>query len=204
MLVLASDPLSRMAIVGHLDAQPRIEVVAVEQQQRAGLDVIVFVADRVNVEALGRLRRMKAILSAPVVLVTGEIGSADVFTVVESNVVAVLPRQTITGPQIEEAVLTAAAGGGMLPSAMLGELLKQVKRLQHEVLLPHGLHASGLNAREIEVLRLMSDGLDTAEIAVKLGYSERLVKRVISTVTSRLGLHNRPHAVAYALRKGVI
>ena len=114
------------------------------------------------------------------------------------------PRAAATTGRIEEAVLTAAAGGGVLPPKMLGELLRQIERIQREVLSPSGLHTSGLTPREIGVLRLMSEGLDTAEIAVKMCLSERAVKRVIFGVTRRLNLRNRPHAVAYALRSGVI
>ena len=63
---------------------------------------------------------------------------------------------------------------------------------------------SGLAEREIEVLRLLSEGFDTVEIAAKLCYSERTVKNVIHDVTSRLGLRNRSHAVSYAIRNGLI
>jgi DNA-binding CsgD family transcriptional regulator len=72
------------------------------------------------------------------------------------------------------------------------------------VLQPHGLSTAGLTPREIDVLRLMADGLDTAEIASQLCYSERTVKNVIYGVTNRLKLRNRSHAVAYALRAGEI
>ena len=61
-----------------------------------------------------------------------------------------------------------------------------------------------LTPREIDVLRLMADGLDTNEIAGELCYSERTVKNVIYGVTHRLKLRNRSHAVAYALRTGMI
>ena len=84
-------------------------------------------------------------------------------------------------------------------------------------LLVHGtLHAQGwdhetseqdaeeMEAREIEILRLIGDGLDTAEIATTLSYSERTVKNVLHDVTSRLQLRNRSHAVAYALKQGMI
>jgi DNA-binding CsgD family transcriptional regulator len=66
------------------------------------------------------------------------------------------------------------------------------------------LTASGLSPREVDVLRLMADGLDTNEIAKNLSYSERTVKNIIYTITSRLRLRNRPHAVAYAMRAGII
>jgi DNA-binding NarL/FixJ family response regulator len=197
-LVRAPDPLTRSAISSHLDATPAIEVVSEERPEPA--DVAVVVADRMTVEVTSLLRRIKNTLRIPIVLIPSEIDRADLFTAVECQVVAVLPRVAATSERIEEAVRTAAAGGG----ALLGELLRQIERMQREVLSPHGLHTSGLTPREIDVLRLMSEGLDTAEIADKMCLSERAVKRVIFGVTRRLNLRNRPHAVAYALRSGVI
>ena len=44
----------------------------------------------------------------------------------------------------------------------------------------------------------------TTEVSNKLFYSERTVKNIIHDVTSRLELRNRAHAVAYAIREGLI
>jgi DNA-binding CsgD family transcriptional regulator len=63
---------------------------------------------------------------------------------------------------------------------------------------------SGPSDRELRVLRLLSEGCDTREIAHRLCYSERTVKNVIQDVTRRFGLRNRSHAVAFALRQGLI
>ena len=63
---------------------------------------------------------------------------------------------------------------------------------------------TGLATREIEVLRLVADGFGTSEIAHQLSYSERTVKNVLHDITTRLQLRNRSHAVAYALRQGLI
>ncbi|MPZ74787.1 MAG: DNA-binding response regulator, partial [Nitriliruptorales bacterium] len=63
---------------------------------------------------------------------------------------------------------------------------------------------TALTKREIDVLRLVADGKDTTEIAHELAFSERTIKNVIHDVTMRLNLRNRTHAVAYALRQGLI
>jgi DNA-binding NarL/FixJ family response regulator len=54
------------------------------------------------------------------------------------------------------------------------------------------------------VLRLVAEGFDTADIARKLAFSERTIKTVIHDVTTRLCLRNRTHAVAWAMREGLI
>lgn len=58
--------------------------------------------------------------------------------------------------------------------------------------------------REREVLRMLADGLSTLEIARRLNYSERTVKNIIHDMLDRLNLRNRPHAVAFALRHGLL
>jgi DNA-binding NarL/FixJ family response regulator len=121
----------------------------------------------------------------PVVLIGREQRAA-----AEPGVVAVLPRHAITADVLARAARAAAAGRGRMPV----NLLPHVERQRREALTP----------REIEVLRLMADGHDTAEIAVQLCYSERTVKNVLYGITSRLKLRNRSHAVAYALRAGMI
>ncbi|MFC0431923.1 response regulator transcription factor [Kutzneria buriramensis] len=202
VLVRAPDALTEMVIGKHLDSLSGVEVVSGERHMP--VDVAVMVAERMSVEVMSTLRKVKETLRVPVVLIPGEIDPADLLAAVDCNVVAVLPRAAATSDRIEEAVLTAAAGGGALPPSILGELLRQVEQIQREVLSPNGLHFSGLTPREIDVLRLLSHGLDTAEIAAKLCFSERAVKKVIFGITRRLNLRNRPHAVAYALRTGVI
>jgi DNA-binding NarL/FixJ family response regulator len=69
---------------------------------------------------------------------------------------------------------------------------------------PRRTAPTGLTARELKVLRLLADGLDSAEVAQQLYYSERTIKSIIHDVTNRLNLRNRTHAVAYALRQGLI
>ena len=63
---------------------------------------------------------------------------------------------------------------------------------------------SGSTRRELDVLRLVADGCDTHEIAVRLAYSERAIKATLHDVTTRLGLRNRSHAVAFLIRRGVL
>jgi DNA-binding NarL/FixJ family response regulator len=70
------------------------------------------------------------------------------------------------------------------------------------VLAPNGLTEAGLYTREVDVLRLLAEGLDIAEVAQRLNYSERTVRSIIHGVLTRMKLRNRVHAVAFALRSG--
>jgi DNA-binding NarL/FixJ family response regulator len=200
--VQATDPLSHAGLAALM--QYRTDLNVLRTAQRAEADVLLVAAERLTPDVVASLRRAGAEVGAPVVLVTQEISEAELLTAVECRVVAILPRGAVTGERLAHSIRAAAAGGGVMPPNLVGELLKHVERMQRDVLTPNGLNASGLTPREIDVLRLMADGFDTNEIAGKLCYSERTVKNVIYGVTHRLKLRNRSHAVAYALRAGMI
>ncbi len=58
--------------------------------------------------------------------------------------------------------------------------------------------------REIAVLRLLAQGMSTREVAGALCWSERTIKNVVYDLTTRHGLRNRTHAVAVAVRAGLV
>ena len=79
-----------------------------------------------------------------------------------------------------------------------GELADAVVNPHHEPSLPH------LSPRELEVLRLMSNGRENKQIATLLGISEATVKTHIKALYSRLEVRSRAQATATALRLGLI
>ncbi|MGH9123899.1 MAG: helix-turn-helix domain-containing protein [Acidimicrobiales bacterium] len=64
--------------------------------------------------------------------------------------------------------------------------------------------AAELSPRDVNVLRLLSEGRSTAGIADDLAYSESTIKNIIHDLVSQLGARNRAHAVAMAIRAGLI
>lgn len=66
------------------------------------------------------------------------------------------------------------------------------------------LHRPELTAREVEILRLIADGLQNRQIAEYLGLSEETVKTHIRHCLSKLPAHSRAHAVAIAFRQGLL
>ena len=61
-----------------------------------------------------------------------------------------------------------------------------------------------LTAREIEVLRMIAEGLGNKEIASKLRISDHTVKFHISSIFVKLGASSRTEAVTIGIRKGLI
>lgn len=200
--VNARDPVSEAGIVSQL--RPRPEVIVVSPAEEITPQVELVVADAVDDETLTTLRYLQRNGDSRTVLVATQLTDGDLVRAVESGVVGLIRRSDARPDRLVGAICAAAVGEGTVPPDLLGRLLDEVGRLQRTVLDPRGITFSGLAAREVEVLRLVAEGWDTAQIAQKLAYSERTVKNVLHDVTTRLQLRNRSHAVAYAMREGLI
>ncbi|HET6708767.1 helix-turn-helix transcriptional regulator [Amycolatopsis sp.] len=183
----ASDPIALTGLINHLKSRP--ELLVLPRARRGEAAVLVFAVGEVDREAVAALRAAAAESPAAIVLVAGHVDPAHVGLLADCHVSAVLPRTALD--RLTANVLAAARG-------RTSPLRAQVEALAAE----HD--GAALTPREVDVLRLMAEGWDTAEIAGKLCYSERTVKNVIYAMTNRLNLRNRPHAVAYAVRAGVI
>ncbi|MDX3849479.1 response regulator transcription factor [Streptomyces sp. AK02-01A] len=197
--VHSADPLTRCGLEHCLAHSPHHVLTPI-----AEAEVVVVALDTVDASALETLAALDTRTSTRFVVVTGRGWYVDPSSAVETGVRAVLWREDANTSTLVRAVATVAAGHAWLPPSVQGRLLDQVEHVQREVLRPRGLTSSGLTAREIDVLRMISEGLDLAEIAQKMSYSERTIKKIISSVMSRLGLRNRVHAVSYAIRAGLI
>lgn len=199
--VEAPDPITLSGLSAQLHGRPEISTVIGADPTE--VDVLVLCTDSVTAEVVRRLRAQAPETRIRTVLITCEVRHEDVLSLVECGVVAVLPRQHTTPDRLIRVVLGVRDGHAAFPPDLLGSLLQQVTELQ-QLALGAGLTPAGLLERERDVLRLLAEGFSTAEIAEKLSYSERTVKNILYSVLSRLRVRNRSHAVAAAIRAGVI
>jgi DNA-binding NarL/FixJ family response regulator len=198
--VCARDPVSHAGVASQLRPRPEVTLLDAGDERAK---VAVVVADSVDEETVQALRGLQR-SSCHAVLVVTHIDDTGLAAAVEAGVVGLVRRSEATPERLAKTVCAAARGEGSVPADLLGRLLAQIGRLQRQLLNPRGLTLNGMSTREIEILRLIAEGLDTAEVAATLSYSERTVKNALHDITTRLQLRNRSHAVAYALKQGLI
>jgi DNA-binding NarL/FixJ family response regulator len=119
--------------------------------------------------------------------------------------------------------LHAGAAGFLLKDALDAELLQAVRAVAdgHNVAAPTVTRRlvqhfvtngpritdlrplNALTARELDVLRLIAEGLSNQEIAGRLIITEGTVKTHVSRILTKLGLRDRIHAVIYAYQAGL-
>jgi DNA-binding NarL/FixJ family response regulator len=202
VFLYASDHVSLLGISSQLRARP--EVALVEETEPDSAQVAVLVVEQVDEDAVRVIRAVQRHGCPKVVIVASHLDGPGLLEAVEAGACGFLRRSETQPEALVASIRRAAAGDGTVPPDLLGRLLNQVSMTQQQVLGPRGLSFSTLTKRETEVLRLLAEGHNTAEVATVLIYSERTVKNVLADVTRRLNLRNRTHAVAYALRQGLI
>ncbi|NEY36467.1 DNA-binding response regulator [Streptomyces sp. PRKS01-65] len=200
--VHAADEILRVGVVQQLRPCPEVELLDGADAERAQATLVVV--DGVDDDVAALLHRLRRNTATRTGLVVGSLGSGSLQRVLECGVAAVLRRGEADQDRLLHLVLAMANGEGVLPGDLLGKLLTHVGSLQRSTPDTRGLSLSTLTTREAEMLRLVSEGLDTAEIARKTSYSERTVKNVLHEIITRLHLRNRAHAVGYALRNDLI
>jgi DNA-binding NarL/FixJ family response regulator len=194
------DPISQAGVISQLRMRPEIRIVDSADQAA----VAVIIADQVDETTTRELRTLRKDGQPRLMLVATTVDDSALVTAAEAGVGGLLRRADASADLLVRTIVRVASGEGEVPPDLLGRLLEQVGRLQRQVLAPRGLTFAGLTPRETQVLRLVADGHDTSEIALQLCYSERTVKNVLHDLTTRLQLRNRSHAVAYAVREGLI
>ncbi|TDB76260.1 response regulator transcription factor [Micromonospora sp. KC723] len=100
------------------------------------------------------------------------------------------------------AVRLVRAGDALLAPAITRRLVERFARRDTDTPAIHR-DLSTLTARELEVLRLLAEGLSNAELADRLHLSEATVKSHVARILAKLGLRDRVQAVVVAYRTGV-
>jgi len=109
--------------------------------------------------------------------------------------------------------LRAGAKGYLLKTSLSGELVKTIEAVHSgrrhvtgaiAAELAEHLGMAELTEREVSVLKCVSEGNSNREVAAKLSISLETVKQHMKHIATKLGTNDRAHAVAVAIRRGII
>ncbi|MFQ6147094.1 helix-turn-helix domain-containing protein [Streptomyces seoulensis] len=198
----ASDLLTAEGARACLGAATGVEVVSWDEREHAHIALVL--THQVTAQTLARIDEFSGVPDGegpPVLLVANDIDERHLLKAVDQGVVGVLLRGEVGYADILRAVRCALDGESPMPPSMVRSLVDRLQSLRSTSRPDPG---AALSPREADVLRLVADGLSTAEVADRLNYSERTIKNVLHDVIVRLKLRNRTQAVAYAIRSGAL
>jgi DNA-binding NarL/FixJ family response regulator len=126
---------------------------------------------------------------------------ADVSAVLQAGAVGFLAKDTPIDSLI--VAIGAADTGAAWLSPRAAEVV--LGRIRSTATAPEYEQVSleQLSAREVDVLRLIANGMENSEIATALNISPRTAKNHVSNILAKLGLPSRVQAAVYAVRQGV-
>ena len=194
-----------------LEGEPDIEVVgeasdggdAVDLVAGTHPDVVLMDVRMPRVDGIEASRRVLAAHpGTKVVVLTTFDEDAHVAAALRAGVSGFLLK--VAPPeQLVEAVRTVAGGGGLLDPAVTLRVIEGFARAP-EPNTPRSTELDQLTSREIDVLRLVAQGLTNAEVAARLYLGEATVKAHLSRVLMKANLRTRVEAVVFAYESGLV
>ena len=193
-----------------LDAEPDLVVVgeaddgaeALKQNRELQPDVVLMDIRMPNMDGLEAARRIIAAGSARVLILTTFNADEYVYEALQAGASGFMLKDT-PPEQLTAAVRAAAAGNALIDASVTRRFIAQfAKAVRPATATPTELGA--LTSRELEVLRLLTQGLSNSEIAGTLIVEESTVKTHVSRILMKLGLRDRVQAVILAYETGFV
>jgi DNA-binding NarL/FixJ family response regulator len=212
VIVVDDQEIVRAGFAALLDTQPDIDVVgtasdgedAVRLCREQRPDVVLMdirMPTMDGIEATRQLNDYGEAAPKVIVLTTFDLDEY-VYDALGAGASGFLLKD-VAAEALFDAVRVVAAGDALLAPAVTRRLVTEFARLRPT--LPHRPDAlEELTPRELEVLRLVAEGLSNHEIAERLVVTDETVKTHVSRVLLKLGLRDRTQAVVVAYESGLV
>ncbi|MEO3796689.1 response regulator transcription factor [Nonomuraea sp. B10E15] len=212
VLVCDDQALIRTGFSTIIDAQPDLEVVgecgdgraAVELTRQVNPDIVVMDVRMPVLDGIEATRQLAgAGVSQPVKVLVVTTFNLDeyVYEALRAGASGFLLKDA-PPQQLLHGIRTVASGAALLAPEVTRQLVgRYAARIRPAESTPD---EPALTPRELEVLRLIADGLSNSEIAASLVISQETVKTYVSRILTKLDLRDRVQAVVYAYRRGLV
>ncbi|MEU9064363.1 response regulator transcription factor [Streptomyces sp. NPDC048430] len=212
ILVCDDQILIRTGLVTIIDAQPDLEVAGECGDGQTAVDLAGQLRPDVVVMDI-RMPVLDGIEAARLLAGSGVPHPVKVLVVTTFNLdeyVYEALRAGASGFLLKDAppdrllhgIRTVAAGAALLDPEVTRQLVgRYAARIRPAEGTPREVP---LTPRELQVLRLIADGLSNSEIAAALVISQETVKTFVSRILTKLQLRDRVQAVVYAYRQGLV
>lgn len=150
-------------------------------------------------QACARLRRRHAGVRLVVLVEPG--AGVDVGDIVRTGALGLLLRSA-DASQLDAAVTAALSGRSWVAPEVAGAMMRALSTAFAKG--DANAVAGGLSARELDVLRLVAEGMSNRDVAARLHISENTVKNHMRAVHEKLGVSSRTEAVVTAARDGLL
>ncbi|GLV53870.1 DNA-binding response regulator [Dictyobacter sp. S3.2.2.5] len=198
----------RQGIQAFLATQPDIHVVgeassgaeAIELVKKWRPDVLLLDLVMPGVDGVETTQCVKHISpQTHIVILTSYVQDEYIFPAIRAGALSYLLKES-GGEEIINAIHKATRGEAILHPRIASRVVQELQGKHHPEINPF----RELSERELEVLRLIANGLSNAMIAEQLVISEGTVKSHVNNILSKLHLTDRTQAAIFAWREGIV
>lgn len=208
VLLVDDHSMVREGVRAFLVTQPDILVVgeagsgeeAIKLAEQHVPDVVLMDLIMPNMDGVEATRRVKQVSPrSQVVVLTSYHEDEHIFPALKAGALSYILKD-LSAEELASAVRKAAAGEAVLHPRVAARVIKELQGRREDSLNPF----TELSERELEVLKLIADGMSNTEMAAKLVLSEKTIKGHVSNILSKLHLVDRTQAAVYAWREGIV
>lgn len=208
LLISDDHALVRQGIRAFLELQPDIAVIgeadsgeaAVRMTEEFVPDVVLMDLVMPGIGGVEATRQVKQVSPhSQIIVLTSYHEDEYIFPALRAGALSYVLKDV--GPdELADAVRKAARGESVLHPRIAARVVQELRGTRRDT--PNLF--TDLSDRELEVLRLIADGLSNAEIASKLVISEKTVKGHVSNILSKLHMLDRTQAAVFAWQQGLV
>ncbi|MEH1851183.1 MAG: response regulator transcription factor [Nostoc sp.] len=176
MTVIAQAEDGQQAIALFREYQPDVTLMDLRMPQIAGVEAITAICAE--------------FIAARIVVLTTYDGDEDIYRGLQAGAKGYLLKDTKPN-ELLSAIRTIHRGQQYIPPEVGAKLVQRMSNPE-------------LSERELDVLRLMAQGMSNLEISSTLNIGESTVKSHINRILSKLGVNDRTQAVIIAVKRGIV
>ncbi len=207
VLVADDQTLFRTGLASLLAADGRVEVVgqavdgveAIKQALRLKPDVVLMDIKMPNMDGIEATRQIREkVPGCNVLVLTTFETDSQVIQALKAGASGYVPKDS-SASAIISSIVAVMAGERVMATAVANRVLEMLTGTTT----PKEFY-DGLTNREVEILKLLANGIPNKQIAYRLKISEKTVRNHVSNTYGKLGIFDRSQAVLYAVKKGLV
>ena len=207
VLIVDDQTLFRTGLASLLSEDERVEVVgqavdgaeAVKQAIKFKPDVVLMDLKMPNVDGIEATRQiLEAVPGTKVLILTTFETDSQVIQALNAGASGYVLKDS-SAAAIVSSITAVMSGERVMASAVANRVLEMLTGTTT----PKEFY-DGLTNREIEILKLLANGMANKQIAYRLKISEKTVRNHVSNTYEKLGIYDRSQAVLYAVKKGLV
>ena len=208
VLLVDDHQVVRQGVRAYLDALPDFDVVGEAESGEVAVrlaaehipDVVLMDLVMPGMDGVEATRRLKDISPrTQIVVLTSYHQDEHIFPALQAGAISYVLKD-VGMEELAEAIRQAAHGEATLHPRVAARVIQELQGPKHAELNPF----TELSDREMEVLKLIANGLTNRVIAEQLVISQNTVKGHVSNILSKLHLADRTQAAVYAWREGIV